>query len=189
MIISVIANAICDNKLKNCQLLVRTSPAEDEVRFAEVKATYPSIAWNHPKWHQTRENHPEPWSQRIPLAEDIEELKAVLAHTDINVNMCSTMSLDFMLFEKPVVNTVFGNGQNGFYDDQRFLKYEHYQHVVQSGAVKIAKNTEELILGLQDYLKNPLQNREQQQQLLKLEIGIPLKETTKECVNALTDEK
>lgn len=185
LVISVIAKAIRDKKIENCQLLVRTSPAEDEVRFANVKTDFPEIAWNHPHWKQTRKDHPEPWSQRIPLAEDIDELKAVLAFSDINVNMCSTMSLDFMLFEKPVINTVFGNGNNGLYNDQRFLKYEHYQHVIESGAVKIAKNAEELIVGLQEYLKNPLQDHEKQQRLLTLEVGISLKETAKRCVNAL----
>jgi len=185
LVISVIAKAIRDKKIENCQLLVRTSPAEDEVRFANVKSDFPEIAWNHPHWKQTRIDHPEPWSQRIPLSEDLEELKAVLAHTDVNVNMCSTMSLDFMLFGKPVINTVFGNKKNGLYDDQRFLLYEHYQHVIESGAVKIAKNADELIVGLQEYLKNPLQDHEKQQRLLTVEVGIPLEETTKKCINAL----
>lgn len=185
LVVSIIAKTIRDKKIENCQLLVRTSPAEDEARFAEVKTSFPEIAWNHPHWKQTRKDHPEPWSQRIPLAEDLEELKAVLTYADVNVNMCSTMSLDFMLFGKPVINTVFGNRNNGLYDDQRFLQYEHYQHVVESGAVKIAKNAEELIEGLQEYLQNPLQDLQKQQRLLTLEVGIPLEETTRKCVNAL----
>ena len=185
LVISVIAEAIRDKKIENCQLLVRTSPAEDEARFSEVKSSFPEIAWNHPHWKQTRKNHPEPWSQRIPFEKDLDELKAVLAYSDVNVNMCSTMSLDFILFGKPVINTVFGNRKNGLYDDQRFLQYEHYQHVVKSGAVKIAQDAEELIVALQDYLKNPLQDHKKQQQLLTLEVGIPLEETTRKCVIAL----
>jgi hypothetical protein len=46
------------------------------------------------------ENHAEAWSQRIPSTEDI-NLRALLQYADLNVNMCSTMSLDFMLFDKP----------------------------------------------------------------------------------------
>jgi hypothetical protein len=39
-----------------------------------------------------RDNHAEAWSQRIPSTEDIKDLRALL-HIDLNVNMCSTMSL------------------------------------------------------------------------------------------------
>jgi hypothetical protein len=40
--------------------------------------------------------------------------------SDLNINMLSTMSLDFIQFDKPVINTVFGSATNGLYDDQRF---------------------------------------------------------------------
>jgi hypothetical protein len=50
------------------------------------------------------------------------------------------MSLDFMLFDKPVINTVFGNLENGLYNDQRFLNYDHYKKVIDSGAVTITKD-------------------------------------------------
>ena len=53
------------------------------------------------------------------------------------------MSLDFIQFGKPIINTVFGNATNGLYDDQRFLKYEHIVNVVNSNATKIAKNKNE----------------------------------------------
>ena len=65
-------------------------------------------------------------------------------YADVNVNMLSTMSLDFILFDKPVVNTVFGNKENTLYDDQRFLNYVHYKYVVNSKAVAIAKSEKEL---------------------------------------------
>ncbi|WP_416444064.1 hypothetical protein ACH3O9_02520 [Leeuwenhoekiella sp. A16] len=185
LVIETIAKAIRENMLNDCQLLVRTSPAEDESRFAFLKESYPEIKWNHPKWLQTRLDHPEPWSQRIPRKEDLAELKAILAYCDINVNMCSTMSLDFMLFKKPVVNTVFGNENNGLYNDQRFLNYEHYKNVIDSGAVKIATNENELITFLNLYLQNPTTDELNRKQLIAQEIGQPLNKTTALCVEAL----
>jgi hypothetical protein len=58
------------------------------------------------------------WSQRIPSTEDIKDLRALLQYADLNVNMCSTMSL-ILCFDKPVINN-FGNLENGLYNDQRF---------------------------------------------------------------------
>ena len=185
LIIATIAEGLQNGEISDAQLLVRTSPAEDERRFAETKALYPEIKWNHPKWELTRDGHPEPWSQRIPTQKDLTVLKAVLQYSDLNVNMLSTMSLDFMLFDKPVINTAFGNPQNGLYNDQRFLSYEHYDNVVKSGAVKIATNKEELYSAINTYLQNPELNKKERKDLITMQIGQPLNETTQACVNAL----
>ena len=185
LVIATLAEGIRNGAVKPCQLLVRTSPAEDESRFAETKAKYPEIKWNHPKWKLTREGHPEPWSQRVPTREDLSMLKAILKHCDLNVNMLSTMSLDFMLFEKPVVNTAFGNGVNGLYNDQRFLDYEHYDNVVKSGAVKVAKNEDELFNAVNAYLENPELDQENRKKLIAMQVGKPLENTTRACVEAL----
>ena len=114
---------------KELQLLVRTSPAEDGKRFENLKNEFPEIKWNFPKWMLARKNHVESWSQRVPSSEDVLDLKAILKYSVVNVNMLSTMSLDFMLFDKPVVNTVFGDDKNGLYNDQKFLNYAHYKYV------------------------------------------------------------
>lgn len=186
LIISTIAKAIRNKSIiEQVQLIVRTSPAEDESRFNKVKSEFPEISWNVPKWKLTRENHIERWSQRVPLNEDIKDLRALLTYADLNVNMCSTMSLDFMLFNKPVINTVFGNETNGLYNDQIFLKYDHYKKVVDSGAVVIAKNEKELIEAIIYSLKNPEAHLKQQKEILALEIGKPIKGTSKRIVDAL----
>lgn len=185
LVIETIAEAIKDERIKNAQLLVRTSPAEDESRFQAIKERFPEIHWNHPQWQLTRENHPEPWSQRIPEASEIAQLKAVLQFSDLNINMCSTMSLDFMIFDKPVINTVFGNEKNGFYNDQRFLEYTHYKRVVESGAVSIAKNETQLIDQINFSLENPNARLENQRDLVKLQISKPLEGTSERIAQVL----
>ncbi len=169
----------------NLQLLVRTSPAEDGKRFNTLKQAYPKIRWNIPKWNLTRNDHIESWSQRVPTTEDMVDLKALLKFSDLNINMCSTMSLDFMLFEKPVINTVFGNKQNGLYDDQRFLNFDHYKKVIDSKAVYIAKNEMELELQIEEAIKYPKAKNKYQKALIKLQIGKPLKGTSSRIVEIL----
>ncbi len=187
VVISAIANAIRDhNIIENVQLLVRTSPAEDDVRFKSVREEFPEIVWNVPKWNLTRGHHAEIWSQRVPNEEDIKDLRSILEYADLNINMCSTMSLDFMLFDKPVINTVFGNEINGFYNDQRFLNYDHYKKVVESGAVTIAKNERELIAQINEALANPTKNTAQRKVLIDLQIGKPLLDTSKGIAETLS---
>ncbi|MDP3358900.1 MAG: hypothetical protein Q8S41_06070 [Lutibacter sp.] len=187
VVITAIANAIRSNAMNSeAQLLVRTSPAEDDARFKAIREAFPEIKWNVPKWTLTRENHSESWSQRVPNEEDIKDLRAILEYVDLNVNMCSTMSLDFMLFNKPVINTVFGNETNGLYNDQRFLNYGHYKKVAESGAVTIAKNEEELIAQMNEALANPSERTAQRKAMIDLQISKDLVGTSKRIAETLS---
>ena len=169
--IKTIATAILEKKIPDVTLLVRTSPAEDPIRFALVAEKFPFVKWNFPKWHLSRKGHQEEWSQRVPTVEDVKDLRGILNYSDLNINMLSTMSLDFMQFGKPVINTVFGTSENGLYDDQRFLKYEHLIHVVNSNATKIAKNEKELLTCVNEYLQNPILDEANRKELLEMQVS------------------
>jgi CDP-glycerol glycerophosphotransferase (TagB/SpsB family) len=166
--------------------MVRTSPAEEFSRFAAAKEEFPEIIWNNPQWIVTRQNHAESWSQRIPSEQDIRDLRAILEYVDLNINMCSTMSLDFMLFDKPVINTVFGTLENGLYDDQRFLRYDHFKKVVDSGSVTIAKKPEELIVQINQALLQPKERTSQRKAMIELQISKALLGTSKRIAQALS---
>jgi hypothetical protein len=180
VVIRTIAQAIRNNAITTkVQLLVRTSPAEDDSRFRSLREEFPELLWNVPKWILTRENHAESWSQRVPSAEDIKDLRSLLEYVDLNINMCSTMSLDFMLFDKPVINTVFGNKENGLYDDQRFLNFGHFKKVVDSQSVTIATNETELINQINEALSNPNQRTAERKAMIDLQVSKPLEGTSK----------
>jgi hypothetical protein len=188
LVIRTIAKAIREKSIGSpLQFLVRTSPAEGPERFESLKKEFPEIIWNNPKWILTRENHAESWSQRIPSEEDIKDLRAIIQHVDLSVNMCSTMSLDFMLFNKPVINTVFGSSENGLYNDQRFLNYGHLKRVVNSGAVSVAKNENELIEQINSSLINPEVMATQRKKMIELQISEPLFDTSKRIAATLSN--
>ena len=184
--IEVIARAMEEEKFnKNINFIVRTSPAEEPKRFETLRRKFPFIKWNFPKWSLSRSDHPEAWSQRVPFREDIKDLRMILQYSDIGINMCSTMSLDFMLFDKPVINPVFGNENNGLYNDQRFLEFDHYKNLVIGGAVAIARNEEELIKEINFSLNNPEARIIEQRRMISLQIGKPLEGTSKRIADVL----
>ena len=84
------------------------------------------------------------------------------------------MSLDFMQFGKPVINTVFGNEKKGLYDDQRFLNYAHLVNVTDAKATKIATNEKELIEYINSYLEIPNLDKEKREALLAMQVSKPL---------------
>ena len=186
--IEAIAKGIVENKFsQSINFLVRTSPAEEPARFKTLADKYPFIIWNYPDWFQARSNHQESWSQRIPSVNDVKNLRALLEFTDISVNMLSTMSLDNMLFQKPVINTVFGNGENGLKNDQRFFNYAHIKKVIDGNAVWVAKTENELIEAINGYLQNPNLKLQEQKNMIQLQIGKPLKGTSANIVNVLSN--
>lgn len=187
--IETIAKGIVENKFsEEINLLVRTSPAEEPARFKSLAEKYPFIIWNYPDWFQARSNHQENWSQRIPSVNDVKNLRALLEFTDISVNMLSTMSLDNMLFQKPVINTVFGNGTNGLKNDQRFFNYAHIKKVIDGNAVWVAKNEDELIEAINGYLQNPELKLQEQKDMIQLQIGKPLLGTSSNIVKVLANK-
>ncbi|NNE32704.1 MAG: hypothetical protein HKN40_10070 [Winogradskyella sp.] len=184
--IKTIAEAISKNKIiEPVNLIVRTSPAEDSSRFKSLKDNYQFIKWNYPKWTLSRDTHQETWSQRIPTVEDIVDLRGLLTYSDIAINMCSTMSLDAMFFNKPVINPVFGNETNGLYNDQKYLKYQHYSRVVDSDAVAVVRTAEALINEINLLLENPDNRLEAQKELLELQISYPLQGTSERIVTTI----
>lgn len=184
--IETIAEAIVNKELvQDVNLLVRTSPAETPERFQYLATKFPFIRWNYPQWVQARSHHQEAWSQRIPTVADVHDLKSVLQYSAVNINMLSTMSLDFMLFNKPVINTVFGNEKNGLANDQRFLKYAHIEEVTKKEATYLATDKTVLINCINIALKEPKKRELQQQELLDLQIGAPLKETSERIAEVL----
>ena len=186
--IEVIASALANEPWGNeLLLLVRTSPAEDASRFHDLRVKYPFIVWNIPDWPQSNPFHPEPWSQRVPTIDDIHCLKSILQHADVSVNMCSTMSLDFALWDKPVINPVFGEIGNdtGMFPDRKYLKYDHYDKVIETGAVSICANADELISAIKNALDQPNQYQSERKRVLDLEIGRPLDGTSDRFVSQL----
>ena len=174
--IETIAEAIQNKNIDQLNFIVRTSPAEDSVRFNALVHKFPFIKWHFPKWNQVRQNHQESWSQRIPTLEDVKQLRALLENCDLNINMLSTMSLDFMVFDKPVINLIFGNEENGLYNDQRFLGYAHIEHLVNSKASKVVKNKTELINTISDFFIKD-EDAINRKNFIEQQVGVSLKET------------
>ncbi len=187
LVIATIARAIIDKRIsENTELLVRSSPAEED-RFYDLRKQFPNIKWNVPNWILTRNDHFATWSQRIPTIQDIKDLRAILAYSDLNINMCSTMSLDFMIFDKPVIYTVFGNAENGLFDDQKFLNYDHLKTVVDSNSVQIAKNERQLIEQINSIFLNSQQRTLERKDMIDLQISEPLHGTSERIVKVLLD--
>lgn len=169
----------------NPQLLVRPAPVDDGRRYQPVLAQHPEIRFSRPEWHHPAEGN---WHGVVPSAADIQLLMNTIYHSAVNVNHASTMTLDFALWDRPVVNVAFdvttpprwGRPLIDYY-----YRFEHYLPVVRLGAARLARSPAELGDHLNAYRRDPALDREQRRRLVELEVSLPLGGSARRVVHTL----
>jgi hypothetical protein len=119
------------------QLLVRVYPKDLSGRFDRLREKRPDILFPTIAWEKD-------WL--TPEYEDSYALVNTLRHVDLGINVASTISLELCMFDKPVINV----GYNPKSVDPKELNYanyyqfDHYRPIVESGAVEVAYNSQEM---------------------------------------------
>jgi hypothetical protein len=106
----------------------------------------------------------------------------------MNINLGSTMSLDFGMHDKPVVNVAFDMSDPPLFGMpvyDYYYCYEHFQPVLEFGATRIARSPEQLAEHVNAYLENPALDREGRRRLVDLQIDVPLGESSRRIVSVL----
>ena len=121
------------------QLVVRTyakgtSPEMKALaRRGLPETVFPEVRWN------------ERWL--TPEFEDLAIYSSLLRHTAVGINAASTVSLELMLFDKPIINLRHdppGMDLPWCLGYERHLLFDHFRPVAQSGATMVAASDEDL---------------------------------------------
>lgn len=169
----------------NPQVIVRPSPVDDGKRYDAVRRDYPELIYKQPEWTHTK---PGDWSRVTPSAEDIQFLTNLVHYSDMNVNLGSTMTLDFGLHDKPVVNVAFDVADPPLFGMpvyDYYYKYEHFLPVVEFGASKIARSKDQFPGFVNAYLDDPSIDREGRKKLVDLHVDVPPGKSCRAAMDAL----
>lgn len=148
------------------QVLLRPAPVDVSNRYEPILDRFP-ITMSQPRW-QARGGD---WTTICPDPADVELLVNLVRHSDVNVNMASTMTLDFAIHDTPVVNL-------GFDVDPRrrlavrYYDFDHYRPVVEFGAARVARNREELAEAVNAYLADPSLDRAARRRFVDYELRV-----------------
>jgi hypothetical protein len=179
-------SAIRDGRIhRRPTVVLRPTPVDDGRRFDEVRREFPELLYAKPAWVDTE---PGSWDRVLPLADDVSFLANLVRHADMNVNFGSTMSLDFAVHDKPVVNAAFDVADPPhfgmpLYDFCRL--FEHYRPVEDLGASRFARSAAELVDHVNAYLSDPSLDREGRRRLVELQVGRPLGSSSRHVIDAL----
>ncbi len=149
------------------QLMVRVYPKDLTGRFDELKERrtdilFPKIAWE------------EGWL--TPKFEDSFALVNTMRHVDFGINVASTISLELCMFDKPAINV----GYNPLSVEKEELSYatyynfDHYRPVVESGAVEVAYNRDQMRELMLQAMNEPSRRKNDRKALIDKMFGTTL---------------
>ena len=153
------------------QVLVRPAPVDTSGRYDDLARDFPEAMVRQPQWTNAGSN----WAVKLPTKGDIDFLRNLVVHTDVGINLASTMTLDFALHDTPVVNVAFDVASPPPFGRplwDHYYQYEHYRPVVEIGAARFARSREDLARFVNDYLADPSLEREERRKLVELEVGV-----------------
>ena len=156
------------------QVLLRPSPVDDGRRYEPVLRRHKDLICSLPNWSQ---GHSSEWTKVIPRPDDVTFLANLTEHADLNVNVASTMTLDFAIHDKPVVNIAFDVSDPPPYGIPLWewhYRKEHYRPVVEFGAARVARSPEELAEHVNDCLARPHSDAAGRRKLVELQLGAPV---------------
>lgn len=184
--VRVLMELIRSGKIKNNpQVLLRPAPVDDGVRYDEVRRDYPELIYAAPAWI-----HSEPgnWASVIPSPDDVQFLANLTRHADLNINLASTMTLDFAIHDRPVVNIAFDFADpppHGKPLWDYYYRFDHYRPIVEIGAARFARSREELAEHINTYLENPSLDRDARRRLVELEVALPIGQAGQKIIETL----
>lgn len=139
------------------QLLVRVHPRDDIGKYERFVGE-PDVIVEKP-FQQTIVAE---GSNVDPSRDNRLHLANTLKHSDVIVNVASTIAIEAAVLDTPVVNIAFdGHDEKPFLDSsRRFYQYTHYKPLVDIGAVRVAPSPATMIDEVAAYLADPSKDAE-----------------------------
>ncbi len=93
---------------------------------------------------------------------DEEHLVQSLSLAHVVVTGQSTIAVDAMVFDRPVITVMFDEEPREYFDSvRRYYDYEYYEKFRKTGGVRSARTPDELTALVRDYLEHPERDKEE----------------------------
>lgn len=143
--------------VKGAQLLVRGHPRMFGSNVKLLEKEYPE-ARSYPPPTQAVYDGPDHQAQMVKLILEDEPMHlSLLAHQEVQVNICGTMTIDSAIFDKPTVNVYYDQlpGIPSALSARRLFKRSDTKLMMSYGASRIAHTPEACIELINRYLDDP----------------------------------
>ena len=143
----------------DAQMIVRIHPTDHIANYKGLR--YKNVCFQIPGAEDGDGSN-----ERVAAKEFLEDLSDTLYFSDVTINTASTMSLDAIAHDKPVINIAFDMFDKPYFKSvERYYEFVHYQPIINSNATSIAKNKDDLYKYLETYLNNSDYLKDERQNL------------------------
>lgn len=168
------------------QLLVRLHPRDDEEAYREVRALPHVIV-------------EKPFRPTVKVADGLavdvmpehqRHLAETMQHSDVAVNVASTITIEACVFDTPVVNIAFdGDDQPPFERSaRRYYKFTHYTNITRHNAVRVSWTPAELVENIARYLGDPSLDADGRRRVVAEQVQFLDGRSGERVARAVTDE-
>jgi hypothetical protein len=158
-----LVEAISKGKCGNSYLVLRTHPPDvrKEAYLQRYSESHLPIRIDIPDAGYTALH-----TGKIGTNTSIVNFVELMQYSDVVINLSSTIALDAVLFDTPVICLNFNYLDNeDWASAPSHHRCEHYQPIVESQAVEFPNNLDELLSMINLYLENPSKKSAERQQL------------------------
>lgn len=156
----MLKKAIDEGKINDATVLIRTHPGHEDIMVPEAKS-FPNL------------DFAKGWTFD---QEDMRMLANLVRHSDVTINLGSTMSLEAAIFDKPTVLVAFNK------ESERKVPWHmrlasaldsslHFVYVMNTEGNWRAKTEEEFVRAVHTYLDNPSLHSKGRERILKELVG------------------
>jgi hypothetical protein len=141
------------------QILVRLHPRDDLSAYAAFQ-NVPGVLIEKP-FRTTRAVSGDGLAIDV-TAENQQHLADTMRHSDVVVNVASTLAVEAAIVDTPIVNISFDGEQPSEWvrSARRYYRFTHYANVTRHDAVRVAETPEQLVAHIGRYLDDPSFDRE-----------------------------
>ena len=181
-LVADLAKAISNGDINfDTQILVRVHPLhyrsrKGKLMFQNILDEYEQVA---AKYRSVILNIPSTVSKKMDFDLSDGETKlvsSILKHSDVMLNMFSTMAIEAAIFDLPTINVCirdrcradFGRSRQDIMVD---YVQTHNQRIIQTGGVKTVFTMEDLYSAVNDYLENPASDSSGRKRIVENEAG------------------
>jgi hypothetical protein len=165
-VLRVLLRALRDGTFTQpAQVLVRSHPRDDRAHYAEFE-NVPGLIIEKPFRQTVRAGD--------GLAVDVtaasqQHLADTLCHSDVIVNVASTIAIEAAIFDTPVVNIAFDGARDSEFarSAKRYYQFTHYTNITRHGAVRVAWSPDELLREVNTYLDDPTRDAAARQRVVR----------------------
>jgi hypothetical protein len=167
LVIEALAEACRTGPLRHIspQIYLRLHPKDDGSRYSKLKASYPNLVWDQPNG---ADGDVLRW---LASADDIQNLVNSIRHAAVVVNIFSTITLDALVLDRPVINVSWSPGSEKPWPGTLGKLYTHFKPVIDGGASPVVGGLDELNRCIQNYVGDETLHRDQRESVSRTLCG------------------